>query len=371
MYSATRSPDSEFILTPVAGFQLRPLPSSCSSSPAIIAFVTNSIPEPWIADLNILARNLLHLSCNSRVNHLRYVCRPSLGMREASACLTDNLPPTWPPLQLFRRLARAFKRSSVPTFEAEGNKSVSSTSRLTRTEKTLHKRSATCLDTPDWLCTPITAQSTIPLRTPPNIACPSESSIINISMKSPASASWKKTTFGRTADAARRRMSKSTSQVQLQRNDSVLSFASADAFGKANLFDNDDEPDMVYSIPSTSSSSPRDVQYATYHDAQTVRRTRSNTDSSNYSLPSSFNYRTPSLASPRSASSSSSQHRTKNSEDTIYTEDTGDSEVLMTCQMVESAYQARRSRSRPPSLVKIRRSFSDERSAYGKEAMWV
>lgn len=266
-------------------------------------------------------------------------------------------------LQLFRRLARAFKRSSVQSFD-EHEVSKSASSRISRIEKTLHKRSATCTDTPDWLCTPITAQSSVPLRMP-TLACPSSSSVASVGMKSPTSAIWKKGTFGRTADAARRRLSKSPSQPHLQRNDSVLSFASADAFGKMDFFD-DDGTDMFTSAPSSAScASPRTPYHHHYSDsnARTVRRTRSNTDTSNYSLPSSFNYQT----SPTSSSSSSS-HRPKNSESSIYTEDTAESEVLMTCQMEESAYQA--IRSRPSSLIKIRRSFSDERNAYGRERVW-
>lgn len=254
--------------------------------------------------------------------------------------------------QLLRRLAKAFKRSSESISSHHDGLPPPIPSRMSRVERNLHKRSATCTDTPEWLSEPITATSCVPLRTP--ILSPSTSSINTYSTKSPTSASWKKSTFGKTADAARRRLSKSPSQIHLQRNDSVMSFASADAFGKTDIFDEDGGND--HTIPC----SPKQR-----FNTSSCRRTRSHTDTSNYSLPTSFNYQTP----PLTPAGYNPSHRTKNSESSIYTEDTLESEILMTCQMVDSAYQA--VKSRPSSLIRIRNSFSDERSAYGRQPVWI
>lgn len=222
--------------------------------------------------------------------------------------------------------------------------------RISRAERTLHKRSATC--TPDWLCTPITADSTVPLRTP--VLSPSTSSSASTNtMRSPSSATWKRTTFSKASDLTKLRLgSASPSQVTLHRSGSVLSFASADAFGKTDFFDDGDFDAYL---------SPRSPTYTGGASmASSPRRARSHTDNSNYSLPSSFNYQPSGFPahSPKNSQSSSN-----------YTDDTIDSEILMTSQMVESAYQA--VTGRPSSIVKIRRSFSDERVAYGKQPLWI
>lgn len=262
-------------------------------------------------------------------------------------CWWLTLPPPNPfsTIQLFRRLARAFKRTSLPVSNEQVPPPFSS--KISRAERSLHKHSASC--TPDWLCAPIVADVSVPLRTPALSPSVSSSATSTTYGRSPTSATWKKGTFGRAADGTRRRLSKSPSQVALHRNDSVLSFASADAFGQSNLFD-DDEAEAYLSPRSAT------------HYSSTMspsRRTRSNTDASNYSLPSSFNYQPSGFPT----------HRPKNSQSSTYTDDTVESEVLMTCQMVESAYQA--VRSRPASLIKARRSFSDERSAYGRQPVWI
>lgn len=169
--------------------------------------------------------------------------------------------------------------------------------------------------------------------------------------RSPTSATWKRGTFGRMADGSKRRFSKSPSQVGLHRNDSVLSFASADAFGKASLFD--EEESETYSSPSSP-------MFDAMAPSTSPRRARSTVDASNYSLPSAFNYSPAGFPTHRQKDSQSSS---------TYTDDTVESEILMTSQMADSAYQV--VRSRPSSLVKPRRSFSDERSAYGRQPLWI
>lgn len=90
------------------------------------------------------------------------------------------------------------------------------------------------------------------------------------------------------------------------------------------------------------------------------RRGRSNTEISNYSLPTSFNMYT--------TDTYFRSHRPKDSESSIETDETLASEVLMSF-MTESAYHA--VNSRPRDLLKTRRSFADERSAAGAVNSWI
>ena len=248
------------------------------------------------------------------------------------------------PSQVFRRLARQLRssidlkhdeRPAVPPKEIPPS---------------LHIRAKppAPLDfTPDWLSCPVNSRGSVEPRAPPLSPCPSTRS------------KGRRRTFSKAAslfnEGGKNRASlfKKSSAAELQRSDSVLSFASADAFSRSPMWDQDSG---CYASP-ISPTSPFQ------QDAVMQRRTRSSSDSTMLPLASDFGGPQPRTQEFRKA------HRPKTSDSSGDSMDTVESEILhITAQMESSALSAMRSR---PSSIRMRRSFESSQRPTPNALGWI
>ena len=200
--------------------------------------------------------------------------------------------------------------------------------------------------TPYWLSAPVQSRGLVEPRAPPLSPCPSTRS------------KGRRRTFSKAAslfnEGGKKRASlfKKSSAADLQRSESVLSFASADAFSRSAMWDQD----------SGCFASPVSPTLPFGQDAAVQRRARSSSDSTILPVASDFGGSTRSPAFRKA-------HRPKVSDSSCESMDTVESEILhITAQMECSALSALRSR---PSSIRLRRSFETSQRPTANALGWI